>query len=124
MSIMYEPYINMPFLEANPTPQKYANGTDINIEHGQDIANTPSALYIQNVKPKLPNIGAIISINGGKNAINTDINITIGVYIFANFFMNFSLFVFLSKDFSTTSTILCATLPLNGLVTLMVIGAL
>ena len=92
------PLIKIPSADAFPIPQKNAKGTEITIAHGHDVTRKTNPLYnhTSNVSPS--SIGIIT------NSIASIT--TIGVYIFENFVINFSVFVFLEEDFSIISIIL------------------
>ena len=77
------PFIRIPFLEAPPIPPKKLSGTDITRAQGQDTCKKVSALYIQILK-------SCLNIRVGTASINIANIMTVGVYIFANFVINFS----------------------------------
>ena len=104
------PFIKIPFLDAPPIPPKKLSGTETTRAQGQDTTKKDNALYPQ-VARSLCNIAVgITNINNAKI-------ITIGVYTFANFVMNFSVVAFFSPAFSTKSKILLSVDSWNSFVT-------
>ena len=84
--------------EAPPMPAKNVKGTDKTNAQGQDITRNVNARSSHIAEGIVVNIGGIIAIIIAKNT-------TIGVYIFANFVMKFSVFAFLSEEVSISSRI-------------------
>ena len=118
-SINEEPLTSTPFLEAAPIPPKKARGTETTSAHGHDTIRKVRALNSQVAKfatKPVPVTAPIIA--GGSRARITAAATTIGVYIFANFVMNFSLFDFAPLAFFTRSRIFAAVDSPNAFSTL------
>ena len=104
------PFIKIPFLEALPIPAKKLSGIEITNAQGQDITRNVKALFTQTIKD-------VFNINGGITAIIKANITTTGVYILANFVINFSACAFFAEAFSTKFKIFETVDSSNNLVT-------